>query len=117
VLFDEAAAACNAEGKDTRSPTAIQDWKTRDGASSGNREKALLATRFLEAFVLVSMAVAFQIFFPACIVMFRRVERRLAAMIQEMSLRTDIGSAFLPYEFSVSSAEGSCTQVSAPFCK
>ncbi len=110
-LFDEAAAACDAEGKDTRSPSAIKDWQSRDSASSENREKSLFATRFLEAFVLVMMAFSFQLFFPACLVMFRRVERKLDSIIQEMSLRSDIGSVFLPFEFSAAAADGTKTQV------
>jgi hypothetical protein len=32
--------------------------------------------------------------------MFSRVERRLDTIIQEMNLRSDVGTAFLPYEFS-----------------
>jgi hypothetical protein len=54
----------------------------------------------LEATVLVITAAGFLLFFPACIVMFHRVERRLNTIIREMAYRSDIGTAFLPYEFS-----------------
>ena len=57
------------------------------------------------------MASAFLLFFPACIVMFRRVERRLDAIIQEMNLRSDLGTVFLPYEFSPAAADGARSQV------
>jgi hypothetical protein len=56
------------------------------------------------------MAGSFLLFFPACIVMFRRVEQRLNAIILEMSLRSDIGNVFLPMEFS----EGAPDQLEMP---
>jgi hypothetical protein len=60
----------------------------------------------LEAALLAFMAGGFLLFFPACIVMFRRVERRLKTIMQEMSLRSDVGTVFLPYEFSPAAADG-----------
>ena len=61
---------------------------------------ATTVSRVIEAIIGMIMAGGFLLFFPACIVMFRRVERRLKTIIQEMSLRSDVGSVFLPYEFS-----------------
>jgi hypothetical protein len=110
ALYDEAAAACDADGRDARSPSAVQDWKSRDAASSENREKSLFATRFLEAFVLVLMAAGFLLFFPACIVMLRRVERRLDAIIRDIALRSNAGNVLLPFEFSPAGADGVRTQ-------
>jgi hypothetical protein len=51
------------------------------------------------------MAVSFLLFVPACIVMFRRVERRLNNIMKEMSHRSDVGNVFLPYEFSPGGAQ------------
>ena len=80
--------------------------------SSAN--KSIAASRALEAAVLVLMALGFLLFSPACIVMFRRVERKLDTIVQEMSLRSHQGSVFLPYEFSPPEADGSRSQVEMP---
>ena len=71
-------------------------------------------SQVFEAAVLAFMAVAFVMFFPASIVMFRRVEQRLDTLLQEMSLRTDVGNAFLPFEFSPRAADGSEIQTEMP---
>ena len=110
-LWDEAAAACNAEGTDTRSDADVEIWKVVQSTSNGKTDSALSASRIIEAAVLVLTAGAFLLFFPACIVMFRRVERRLDVIIQEMSLRSDLGTVFLPYEFSPAAANGARSQV------
>ena len=110
-FYDEAAAACNAEGTDTRSAADQEIWK---GAKSSADEKVneyVSASQVIEAAVLVLTAGAFLLFFPACIVMFRRVERRLDAIIQEMNHRSDLGTVFLPYEFSPAAADGARSQV------
>jgi hypothetical protein len=57
---------------------------------------------------------AFVLFFPASIVMFRRVERRLDNIVQEMGLRSDHGNVLLPFEFSPPAADGSETQTELP---
>ena len=57
--------------------------------SSAN--KSIAASRALEAAVLVLMALGFLLFSPACIVMFRRVERKLDTIVREMSLRSHQG--------------------------
>jgi hypothetical protein len=114
-LYDEAAASCNSEGKDTRSPSVKADWLSRDKASSNNREASLSASRSLEAAILVLMAGGFLLFFPACIVMFLRVERRMDAIMREMSHnRSDIGTVFLPCEFSPPAADGARIQEEMP---
>jgi len=46
------------------------------------------------------------LFFPAIIVMFRRVERKMEGLIMEMDNRSDVGNAFLPIEFSPRVADG-----------
>ena len=114
MLYDEAAAACDAEGNDARSASDKKEWEARENASAFNRERALSVTRVLEASIFVFMAFGFLLFFPACIVMFRRVERRLKTIMQEMSLRSDVGTVFLPYEFSPAAADGERTQMEMP---
>ena len=110
-LYDESAAACNAEGTDTRSAADKKIWQVKLYASGEKASGALSASRVIEAAVLVLTAGAFLLFFPACIVMFRRVERRLDAIIQEMNHRSDLGTVFLPYEFSPAAADGARSQV------
>jgi hypothetical protein len=65
----------------------------------------MIVAAAFEAAIRVLMAVSFLLFFPACIVMFRRVERRLNNIIKEMSHRSDVGNVFLPYEFSPGGAQ------------
>ena len=110
-LYDEAAAACNAEGTDTRSAADRDIWEVALSTADEKNNESLAASRVIEAAVLVLTAGAFLLFFPACIVMFRRVERRLDAIIQEMNHRSDLGTVFLPYEFSPAAADGARSQV------
>jgi hypothetical protein len=110
-LFDEAVAACDAEGMDTRSAADKANWEVKVSAALDKSYIPFSASRFLEAAVLVLTAVAFLLFFPACIIMFRRVKRRLDTIMQEMNHRSDIGTVFLPYEFSPAAADGARSQV------
>ena len=89
-LYDEASA----EGKDKK------EMNDKIIASYEKLNRVVGIATLLEAALLAFMAGAFLLFFPACIVMFSRVERRLDTIIQEMNLRSDVGTAFLPYEFS-----------------
>ncbi len=68
----------------------------------------------LETAVLVLVASGFLLFFPTIVVMFHRVEQRLDTLLQEMNLRSDIGTAMLPFEFSPRAANGSETQTEMP---
>ena len=81
-INDEAAAACDAEGKDTRSFSEKEKLQVEASSSQLSAQKCLAVSLILEAALLVLMAGAFLLFFPACIVMFRRVERRLDVIIQ-----------------------------------
>ena len=110
-LYDEAAAACNAEGTDTRSDADQKVWQKAVSTAEEKVDESLSASRVIEAAVLVLTAGAFLLFFPACIVMFRRVERRLDAIIREMNHKADIGTVCLPYEFSPEAADGARSQV------
>ena len=110
-LYNEAAAACNAEGRDTRSQSDRDDWIKREQTLDDNQNKTLTATQSFEAAVILLMAGAFLLFFPACIVMFRRVKSRLDSIKQEMNHRSDIGTVFLPQEFSPAAADGEQIQL------
>ena len=76
------------------------------GAPSGyylslrHHKTSFLVSLILEAAVLVFEACSFLLFFPASIVLFGRVERKLDIFLRELSLRSDQGTAFLPFEFS-----------------
>lgn len=61
----------------------------------------------LAATVFVLMVSGFVLFFPACIVMFRRIERRLDAIILERDHRPDHINVLLPFEFLLSDRDGS----------
>jgi hypothetical protein len=46
--------------------------------------------------------------------MLGRIGRKMDALIKEMNLRSDHGTAFLPVEFSPQTADGSETQTEMP---
>ncbi len=108
-LYALAAGACGSDGRDTATSRSLFNDKVVP--SFANIDRSAAVARVIEAAVLVLMASAFLLFSPACIVMFRRVERRLDAIIQEMNLRSDLGTVFLPYEFSPAAADGARSQV------
>jgi hypothetical protein len=110
-LQAEAAAACDAEGRDTRSLSDKQEWSERVLASQKNTAIAHAPAAVLEGAVLTVTAGGFLLFSPACIVMFRRLERKLHAIVQEMSLRSEVGTVFLPFEFSPEASDGARTQL------
>ncbi len=110
--YDLAAAACDAEGNETNRSFNVYNREVL--LSIQDMDYSIAVSRILEAAIRVLMACAYIFFFPACIVMFHRVERRLDAIIREMHLRSDVGTAFLPYEFSPAAADGARTQVEMP---
>jgi hypothetical protein len=112
MLYDEAAAATDQKGADTRSSLDI--WVNTTIPFFATRNASVTVTRVVEAVLLVFVAFGYLIFFPACIVMFRRVQRQLDSIVQEMNLRSDEGSAFLPFEFSPPAADGSHSQTQLP---
>ncbi len=111
-MWDQAAALTDAAGADTEASRRMFD--SNDGSSWA---AAFAVSLFFEAAILVVMAAAFVLFFPACIIMFRRVERRLRNVLREMHLRSDLGNAFLPFEFSPAAADGSQAQVELPIAE
>ncbi len=104
-LLDHAAAETGADGSDTGSSAAINAIVEKYLQVLQRSYASVFAAQVIEASVLVLVAVSFLLIFPAVIVMFRRVERRLDGILQEMNLRSDVGNAFLPFEFSPSGSE------------
>ncbi len=104
VTYDELAAACDAQGNETERSRYVRTTDLPQLQQNANY--SFVPSLIIEAAVLTLMAAGFLLFFPACLVMFRRVERRLQAIIQEMDHRSDIGAVLLPFEFSPTSAEG-----------
>jgi hypothetical protein len=86
------------------------DPKDLRAKASGSISRAISACRVLEAAVLLLVVSGFLLFFPPIIVMFYRIEQRLASLLREMHLRTDQGNVFLPFEFSPRLTDGSESQ-------
>ena len=109
-LYDRAAAACDTHGKETpKSYTFHSDALL----FRQKKDTAAAVARILESVVLSIMTLSFLLFFPICIVMWRRVALRLSTIINEMDLRPDNGDVFLPFEFSPEdqSGGGACSTV------
>jgi hypothetical protein len=118
-MADLAATACDSLGGATQeswSYMALENniskfnGTSAESAYERSGDIATSVSRSCEAVALFIMCAAYLIFFPVSIVMFARVERRLAGAIQEMSHRTSIGDVFLPFEFSSNSTEISADQ-------
>ncbi len=107
-ILDQAAAACGAGGTGTNTSQSLYNQYLEGAAANSSRAAA--ASRVVEAVLHVGMVAGFLLFFPPCIIMFYRVERRLNGIIQEMNHRTAHGNVFLPYEFSPTAADGTQTQ-------
>jgi hypothetical protein len=112
-LFDQAAAATDAQGGDTDLSLSFVQRAMSPEIHTGTFTSNAVGNVF-EATLLVFVAVAFLLFFIIVIVMFHRVELRLETLIQEMRLRSDQGTAFLPFEFLPRPADGSDTQTEMP---
>jgi hypothetical protein len=110
-LYDDAAAATDFQGKETDASRAI--FKETEDEEKAFRTSIAVAS-IIQSATLFFVSSGFLLFFPASIVMFRRVERKMEALLQELHLRTDVGTAFLPFEFSPAAADGSETQNEMP---
>jgi hypothetical protein len=111
-LYDDAAAATDFQGKETDASREIV--RTSVAPNEQRFRTSIAAARVIESATLVFVASGFLLFFSASIVMFRRVERKMEALLQELHLRTNVGTAFLPFEFSPAAAQGSETQKEMP---
>jgi hypothetical protein len=113
-LFDEAAASTNADGSD--SLVSLHNFNIAEAINLEKYQASTSVERSLVASLFVLMSFAYTLYFPACIVMFRRIELKFDSHIREMSHRSDTGSAFLPYEFSPES-EASGVQLEMPIAE
>ncbi len=96
-LYDQAAAACDAQGQDTPDSLSLFSEALM---FRQKKDTAAAVARIFESVVLLIMTLSFLLFFPICIIMFRRVALRLTSIINEMDHRPDNGDVFLPFEFS-----------------
>lgn len=117
--FDLAAAACDAEGRATEKSTEYMSlpWVLPPNGTASRWQDysntANSVARMSEALAYIIMSAALVIFFPICIVMFRRVERRLASVMSQMDHRPDRGFVLLPYEFSPTPNRFNCSENSS----
>ncbi len=111
-LFGQAAAATDLQGRDTNTSRSIYPIMMKEVEKDANISFAV--SRCIECAVLILVLSGFLLFFPSAIIMFRRVEQKLAKLILEMDHRSDVGNAFLPAEFSPRAADGSVTQTEMP---
>ncbi len=111
-IYKQAAAATDVNGADTDTSNVL--WNTTLVDAEDRTGKAAATANVIETATLVFVASGFLLFFPAVIVMFRRVERKMQGLIMEMDHRTDVGNAFLPVEFLPREADGSVTQEEMP---
>jgi hypothetical protein len=112
-LHDLAADETDAVGAETISSRST--FMAITGLVEG--PTSIAVSRVIESTVLLFVASGFLLFFPAIIVMFHRVERKMDALLREMCLRTDNGTAFLPFEFLPRAADGSVAQAELPIAE
>ncbi len=113
VIYDQAAAFTDLNGRETNTSFSANEKGQRLEAD-GRINASSATARVVDATTLVFVASGFLLFFPAIIVMFRRVERKIYALMLEMDHRSDAGTAFLPVEFLPRAADGSVTQTEMP---
>jgi hypothetical protein len=111
-LYDDAAAATDLQGADTIASQAIQNASL--ASTERSYRTSIGVSLIIQSATLGFVASGFLLFFPASIVMFCRVERKMDALLQELHLRTDVGNAFLPFEFSPHASDGSEIQKDMP---
>jgi hypothetical protein len=111
-LLKQAAASTDVNGGDTDTSRSYINTTVPNAVT--NKAKQRLQQMLLKPQLSVFVSSGFVLFFPAIIVMFRRVERKMEGLILEMDHRSDAGNAFLPVEFSPRAADGSVTQTEMP---
>jgi len=96
-LYDQASAACDAQGNNTDVSTALFD--DTDGIISAGLTAASVQA-VLEAVLLVIMSAAYMVFIPVSVAIFGRSERMLSRYLSEIEYKADNVPVFLPAEFS-----------------
>jgi hypothetical protein len=106
-FHDQAALECDSQGSLTNA-SMVEEAQSIEFAVMARTFYSVQA--ICEAAALLTLISAYLLFFPACIVMFRRVKIKLAKLIQETQHRPDSGIVLLPFEFSEPSMQ---TEISA----
>ena len=102
-LFDQAAAACDAQGNDT----SLSKDLRKHASNALDVEETIASVQYvLEAVVLVVMSAAYMVFIPVCVAMFGRVERRLIRVLGQIEYKLDDSIVFLPAEYNPQAADG-----------
>ncbi len=110
-FFEQAASSTDLHGGRTKQSS---EFTTKANSCLDKSEKSIAVSRIIEATIFFFVLSGFMLFFPAIIVMFGRIKQKMNDLIQEMCLRTDVGNAFLPFEFLPRTADGSATQTEMP---
>jgi hypothetical protein len=103
-VYDEAAAACDAQGNDTNSSSALHHDADHFYYSRAGTAKSVQFV--FEAIVLVVMSAAYMVFIPVCVAMFGRAERRLIRILGQIEYKLDHSVVFLPAEYNPQAADG-----------
>ena len=102
-VYDQAAAACDAQGKDTNRSVALNN----DALNFDNiSDDAVAVQAVLEAIVLVVMSAAYMVFIPVCVSMFGRAERRLIRILGQIEYKLDHSEVLLPAQYNPQAAHG-----------
>jgi hypothetical protein len=102
-VYDQAAAACDAQGKDTNSSMALNNDAKNFNAIL---DDAVAVQSVLEAIVLVVMCAAYMVFIPVCVSMFGRAECRLIRILGQIEYKLDHSVVLLPAQYNPQAAHG-----------
>jgi hypothetical protein len=101
--YDQAAAACDAQGNDTNSSIALRNDAINLITTA---DDAIAVQAVLEATVLVVMSAAYTVFIPVCVSMFGRAERRLIRILGQIEHKLDHSVVLLPAQYNPQAAHG-----------
>jgi hypothetical protein len=100
---DQAAAACDAQGNDTKISIALLNDAINFNTIG---DDAIAVQCVLEAIVLVVMSAAYMVFIPVCVSMFGRAERRLIRILGQIEYKLDHSEVLLPAQYNPQAAHG-----------
>jgi hypothetical protein len=106
-VYDQAAAACDAQGNDTDSSIALANYAVTLNYGVKKVSDAVGVQAVLEAIVLVVMCAAYMVFIPVCVSMFGRAERRLIRILGQIEYKLDHSVVLLPAEYNPQATDGS----------
>jgi len=90
-LLEQAATLCGTQGEATNASN-VAFGQSNDALEQYMRINAVQL--FMQAAAVLLVFASFILFFPACIIMFHRVEKKVVSYIHEMDLRPDNGIVF-----------------------